>query len=209
MEKIRKEKIMPIESKGGYMPPCAEDWKAPETGGGLKVDSSVGEVGSIEKSRAEQERIDHFKLSENCGVAAYAELTGNVPKEKIDKIYESQGILRHSVDRGALFHGELNFAPNIPVRNAQDYIQAFKDNIEQNKQIAEKIEATPPEAVDEINKKYGTTSENWKYKLFAHKKENYEAWIEESRATLEGFGNAAMESGDNATHELVKNALST
>lgn len=76
---------MSLESGEGYKQPGAKEWKAPETEGGSKEDSSAEEVGLIEKNRAEQERVDHFKLSENCGVAAYAELTGNVPKEKLER----------------------------------------------------------------------------------------------------------------------------
>jgi len=183
--------------------------KSPETGFGGVPEQ---ETPSVEKELTEQERLeqetrDHFQQSENCGVAAYAELSGKVPKEKVEEIYRQQGhILEGAVRRGALWFGNLNHQPETPVRNPQEYVQALKGFIEQQKQEAEKAEAATPEYIEEM-KKYGyrssvdgknypNTTENWKFHLFSGKKENYEAWAEEARATLEGFGKVAMEAGD-------------
>ncbi len=103
------------------------------------------------------------------------------------------------------------------MRNPRDYIQSLKGFIEQQKQKAEKAEVATPEDIEKMKKyyycssadgkNYPCTAENWKHYIFSDKKENYEAWAEEARFTLKGFGKAAIKAEDNATHILVQNTL--
>lgn len=118
---------------------------------------------------------------------------------------------------GALWFGEVNHQPERPVQNPLEYIEEFKGLIEQEEQEAKKAEAATPEFIQEIEnsiyrssvdgKIHHLTDKNWMYYIFSGKKENYKASAEEARATLEGFGKAAMEAGDYSTHNLVQEVL--
>ncbi|MEK7543225.1 MAG: hypothetical protein AAB503_02890 [Patescibacteria group bacterium] len=176
-----------------------------------------------EKELSEQERLEleakeHYLLSENCAVVAYSELTGKVPKEKLEEIYNKQGhYLENSVRRGAVWFGNWDIQVGNPVQSIPDYIKKLKDFIKEKKQEAEKAEVVTPGEVEEMKKSsyrssvdgkyYNITAENWNYNVWAGKKENYEAMIGEAHTTLEEFGRAALEAKDIETYNLVQEAL--
>ncbi|MDO8557172.1 MAG: hypothetical protein Q7R98_01790 [Candidatus Jorgensenbacteria bacterium] len=183
-----------------------------------EIPNGTHEVELSEKERLELEAKEHYLLSENCAVVAYSELTGNVPKERIEKIYEKLGrYLENSVRRGAVWFGNWDIRTGNPVQSILDYIKKLKNFIEETKLEAERVDRITPEEIEKMKKSsyrssvdgkyYNITSENWKYNIFAGKKENYEVMIGEAYTTLEEFGKTALEAGDNETYNLVQEAL--
>ncbi len=167
-----------------------------------------------EQEHLEQEQQRRLQRSKNCGIAAYGELTHKVPQEKLQQVYAQEGsFLMDSVRMGAMYTGHTLFQPKTGIWTVQDYIRAFAQNISEQKQNAQKAEAAAPGSQsyqyrsDVDGKLYNTTPDNWQYHVFAGKRENYEAWAEEARTTLEAFGQAALEAGDDETYSLVQQTL--
>lgn len=129
-----------------------------------------------EARRLEQEREVRFRRSMDCGSAAFGELSGSMQKEELEEIYKREGrFLENSVSGGYIWFGNMNI-PAKDVRTLGDYIGVLKELIGECEQ---KLES--PDAENQL------------------KRENYERWLKEAQATLEGFGKAAMKAGDAIT----------
>ncbi|MEI7425193.1 MAG: hypothetical protein WCK10_03690 [Candidatus Staskawiczbacteria bacterium] len=175
------------------------------------------EAGSTEPEQEEltdQERIEKEKenmlaYSERCGATSYFALTGKLPPKEFKPAGDEKNL-------DFLFFGELNIKPEKPLLNPEDYIKTFAKHIEEvkqrndkpmtEKQIEDAKEITYISSVDGKGRK--VTDENWRRYSFAGTKEHNELVIEQMQATLKGFSQTALESGDEKTHDLVQEILS-
>jgi len=167
----------------------------------------------------EKEREKDYLLnSKDCGVAAYAELTNKVPEHVLEKIYDRRGAyLTRTVRDRAMYFGAVNHKAGKYIENPVDYVQEFVELMKELQQKAEKAPPVTPEDMGSImsvvysydgegNPRF-LNEKNYTQITFGGYRENYLEWIERVRRTLEGFGEAAKDAGDDTTYNLVQKAL--
>ena len=170
------------------------------------------EISPVERVKMEHEIL--LSHSKSCGIAAYGEITKASAKD-LEPIYKEYGsILENSIKNGFIYFGDSNHRAKNKINTPADYLNELGTFLDECQKKTEEAEAATPEFIEETTENwyrskvdklsYSNTKENWKYHMFADKKENYEAYIEEIKATISGFAEAALKAGDNDTYNLAQ-----